>query len=342
MFTKVKKYYPEYSILRVFTILLVIFVQHGFAPYLSSWHFVDAPKEVWYVYRFFVDLVSPWTMPLLMFVSGALFFTLKKNDGKYSSFISFIVNKIKRLLFPTILWGCVFSISFCEKIDVIRLFGGWNHLWFLPSLFWCFIVAFFLLKPMQLNKIILMVIILISILLTFVPFPKVLGLDAFCSLFFYFLLGVFYSINKLTIDVFLNKNKIMLSFTSVLLLFAYVVCCNDLFLNMTPDIPSIYLKILRRVLVPLIILTFCGLVCKFTASHKLPQWFLVLDKYSFGCYIFHMWLMWLVFKYNVCDIRAFAASHYIFFPLMYGTLSFVLSMGISFLLKSNKTTRNLI
>lgn len=111
---------------------------------------------------------------------------------------------------------------------------------------------------------------------------------------------------------------------------------------MMPGIPSAYLKLLRKILVPLIILTLCWLVCKFVASHKLPQWFFVLEKYSFGCYIFHMWLMWLVFRYNVYDIRVFAASHYIVFPLMYGSLSFVMSMSISFLLKSNKITRNLI
>lgn len=337
-----KKYYPEYSILRFFTILLVIFVQHGFAPYLRAWHFVDAPNEILHVYGFIVDVIRPWTMPLLMFVSGSLFFTLKHNDGKYNSFASFVVNKIKRLLLPTILWGGVFSISFCEKIDVIRLLSGWNHLWFLPSLFWCFVVAFFFLRPMQSDRKISVVFLLISLLLTFVPFPRVLGLDAFSWYFFYFLFGVFYSINKSIIDVFWEKNKIVLLPISLLLFLIYVVCNNDFLKCMMPDIPSAYLKLLRKILVPLIILTLCWLVCKFVASHKLPQWFFVLEKYSFGCYIFHMWLMWLVFRYNVYDIRVFAASHYIVFPLMYGALSFVMSMGISFLLKSNKITRNLI
>ena len=337
-----KRYYPEYSILRVFTILLVIFAQHGFAPYLGAWRFVDAPDEILLVYQFIVDAVSLWTMPLLMFVSGSLFFTLKHNDGKYNSFGSFAVNKIKRLLLPTILWGGVFSISFCEKIDVIRLLRGWNHLWFLPSLFWCFVVAFFFLRPMQFNRKISVMLLLFSLLLTFVQFPRVLGLDAFSWYFFYFLFGVFYSINKSIIGVFWEKNKIVLLSTSILLLLIYVICNNDFLKGFMPDIPSTCLKLLKKILVPLIILTFCWLVCKFTASHKLPQWFLVLDKYSFGCYIFHMWLMWLVFKYNVYDIRVFAASHYIVFPLMYGVLSFVMSMGISFLLKSNKITRNLI
>lgn len=281
-------------------------------------------------------------MPLLMFVSGSLFFTLKHNDGKYNSFVFFIVNKIKRLLLPTILWGGVFSISFGENIDVIRLLSGWNHLWFLPSLFWCFIVAFFLLTPMQANRKISVVFLLISLFLTFVPFPEMLGLDAFSWYFFYFLLEVFYSINKSIIVVFWEKNKIALLSISFLLLLIYVVCNNDYLKSMMPDIPSTYLKLLKKLLVPLIILTFCWLVCKFTISHKLPQWFLVLDKYSFGCYIFHMWLMWLVFRYNFYDIRVFAASHYIVFPLMYGALSFVISMGICFLLKSNKITRNLI
>lgn len=337
-----KKYYPEYSILRVLTILLVIFVQHSFAPYLSAWHFVDAPDEILLVYQLIVDVVSLWTMPLLMFVSGSLFFTLKHNDGKYNSFGSFAVNKIKRLLLPAFLWGGLFSISFCEKIDVVRLLGGWNHLWFLPSLFWCFVVAFFLLKPMQFNRNSSIAILLISMLFTFVPFPKVLGLDAFSYLFFYFLFGVFYSINKSIIDAFFDKNKVVLLFTLVLLLFVYIFFNNVFLKSMVPDIPSTYLKILKKILVPLIILTSCWLVCKFAASHKLPQWFFVLDKYSFGCYIFHMWLMWLVFKYNVYDIRVFAVCHYIAFPLMYGALSFLMSMGISFLLKGNKITRNII
>ena len=105
----------------------------------------------------FLSTVSPWMNSFHIYgfalVSGYLFFFLKCEKGRYSSFISFAVNKAKRLLVPfafiIIAWVVPFAVHYFQfdTVEVIMryILGTFpNQLWFLLMLF----VVFMLFYPL--------------------------------------------------------------------------------------------------------------------------------------------------------------------------------------------------
>ena len=105
----------------------------------------------------FLSTVSPWMNSFHIYgfalVSGYLFFFLKCEKGRYSSFISFAVNKAKRLLVPfafiIIAWVVPFAVHYFQfdTVEVIMRYilgTSPNQLWFLLMLF----VVFMLFYPL--------------------------------------------------------------------------------------------------------------------------------------------------------------------------------------------------
>lgn len=59
-----------------------------------------------------------------------------------------IVNKLKRLILPSVIFSLLYFLFFCEykSLDnlVYSILNGCGHMWFLPMLFWCFLGCWFL------------------------------------------------------------------------------------------------------------------------------------------------------------------------------------------------------
>ena len=141
-------------------------------------------------------------MPLFTFISGYLYAYLR-GVGKYSKDWSFIKNKAKRLLLPFIFFVILFcitteirqtdSISLMKHIWLHIIYGDYNHLWYLPVLFWCFIIIR-LFEHLTTSKIsILLFLLLIFVLSWSIPvFRFILNLGETIQWFFWFLLGYSY------------------------------------------------------------------------------------------------------------------------------------------------------
>ena len=85
------------------------------------------------------------------FVSGYLFYFLRCEKGKYSSLISFAVNKAKRLLVPYVFVSAIWAIPFAvfyldygifEIINKYVLGTSPSQLWFLLMLFFVFMIFY--------------------------------------------------------------------------------------------------------------------------------------------------------------------------------------------------------
>lgn len=72
--------------------------------------------------------------------------------------------------------------------------------------------------------------------------------------------------------------------------------------------------------------------------------FFFLAKTSFGVYIFHMWIMWSVFKNNYLSsfLVPFAKEHYFLFPILYFMFSFILATIITVYLQKTKIGKFLL
>ena len=142
-------------------------------------------------------------MPLFFMLSGAIF-ALKP----IPSFRTLINKKANRLLIPYIFYGLLFMLP-------IKYFSGFyafpnlkkavlsffirtddsGHLWFLPTLFFCFIIFWLLNKAAESLRINNSIIVLVSVALYFfskiIP-TNILALNKILTYFIYFVIGYFF------------------------------------------------------------------------------------------------------------------------------------------------------
>ena len=146
--------------LKVIGILLVV-IGHCTSIYTGGWVYkspVNAP-----IYGLIASYVYTFHVPMLVFVSGAIYYYCRKNKEKYKSLKGLVSNKFKRLIVPFLTIGLFYSIPIkylignIEKgtlLNSIRNFLiGLNtgHLWYLLMLFDIFIL-FYLYEKFIINK----------------------------------------------------------------------------------------------------------------------------------------------------------------------------------------------
>lgn len=145
-----KSKYGKITNIRAVAIILVI-IGHSIIIYSSNWDRYTTTNEV-YVLDRLKDWINLVQMPLFFSISGFLF---EKNWGNYD-FMSLIRNKMHRLLIP---WLCV-GLGWMIPIRIFVGYKGYagagagqilryfffgqddGHMWFLPALFICFVMAY--------------------------------------------------------------------------------------------------------------------------------------------------------------------------------------------------------
>lgn len=171
------------DVIRIISAISVI-ILHSFAIYTGSWH-----KPIAFEYIRLYDLIghffSTFAVPSFVAIAGFLF--QKSNN---SNFHSFIYKKLKRLILPSLVFSYLYILLF-KHFDgwtsVMEIVNGAGHLWFLPMLFWCYILAFIMkyVLNLKLKWLILISIILLGLQIFDVP----LGVSRCFAYFVYFVLG---------------------------------------------------------------------------------------------------------------------------------------------------------
>ena len=193
-----KQYNLSILLLRPLLILSII-VGHGFAIYSGSW---EIPYQIINVdgYQYVNIVFISFQLQCFVFISGFL-------SGKsYTRLNVDIRKRFKRIMYPSIFWSVIYPILF-EKGHLIsissfcHLFSGNGHLWFLPMLFGCYLIAI-LLRKMKLHPVVILILALIMMLLSFpLPYPLSI-LVSIASFYIYYELGM--CVSKLIAD---NYNR---------------------------------------------------------------------------------------------------------------------------------------
>lgn len=84
------------------------------------------------------DIMRNIHMPMFFILAGYLF-GYKRHVGGYNDFRKFVKNKFSRVMAPYFLVG--FIIVFIQNEPIINMFSGISHLWFLMTIFECYIVG---------------------------------------------------------------------------------------------------------------------------------------------------------------------------------------------------------
>lgn len=279
--------------IRFLAILLVV-LGHSIIIFDPNWEiFTSNNSSVTLFYlKQIINLIQ---MPLFFVISGFLFFYTINNPK--IQFKKFFQKKILRLLVPFLIFGIFYllpmrllvgysgyqSHGLPYNILVNILYGQDNgHLWFLPTLFLSFMLAYPLFKFLKTNKKIDLLIIIsalaLALFMTFLP----TYLGRLCEYFVWFVLGYF--LNKYHISKHLNSYKkyILLLITVILTIVILSQQFNFLYLT----------RILSIV---------CGIGMVLTIFKFMPQNNnkLVTDisNASFGIYLLHSPMIYFVFKY---------------------------------------------
>ena len=144
-----KKCFDDIVILR-FIVILWLIIYHSTAFFVGAWKvpFVYEFGEATYIYVWVARGAYAIMLEMFTFISGFLF----ASQIKDYTFFSLLKKKCRRLIIPAIVWGIVYAFALNKVVFESgwqffgELLNGVGHLWFLPMLFWCFIIGFVLFK----------------------------------------------------------------------------------------------------------------------------------------------------------------------------------------------------
>lgn len=144
-----KLYRYDIAILRLLCVAIVVFF-HAYDMMFR--HFSESTNAMYldkYNIPNSVYLINI-AMPMFVFISGFLFGgQLMRNEPiKFSKMVK---SKFMRLMVPFFVFAVFFM--FTQNAVSWKPFYKWTyaHLWFLPMLFWCFVITYFI-RPLILNN----------------------------------------------------------------------------------------------------------------------------------------------------------------------------------------------
>ncbi|BBK78204.1 acyltransferase family protein [Clostridium butyricum] len=291
------KQVSEYNLMKVIAIILVVI---GHSTYLKisgvdySQFFgqtlqVEFGKNVQRI----VDIIYIFHMALFFAVSGSVYYIQKNKLNKYKNAKELIINKIKRLMIPYILVGILYvipikvisrfySTNYFANAIFYDMLNGIGHLWFLFTLFWIFILFYFLEKYIyNNNKYIFWVIVLITyffndIIYNFMPN----GLKSNVQYVIFFCIGYFFEIIREKY----NNSKCMVVNTIILSVVVYVLYYAQKNINF--KYAQLLILLFVKILLILIVYNISYLLNKYLKISKLKL-YEKLYKYNFDIYLFH-------------------------------------------------------
>lgn len=320
----------EMDLCRVFASISIV-VTHSFAPYSGAW---PIPVESVYAYKCIGIFAVVFTLCLFVFISGYVY-SYMEDVKTYVDKRRLIWKKFKRLIIPCLLWGGLYLLLFDLDVTTLKgifvYFSGVGHLWFLPMLFWVF-VFFLFIQSKKPGKKLLIPLFLVSIIT-----PNIMSLGVLSALYYlvWFYLGYLTFKNRETILSIPLTNIAFLSLVLIIIFVSYVEVHP--ILNTLRDMGVIYkfffqiaehsiLFPIALVGVAIVYLVSLRIKRRNTVSgkEKSKSFYIVklISQYSMGIYIFHDFVLEILYRYT-----DFLSSMRLYAPW----LAFVLSITLSFI-----------
>lgn len=288
----VNQYNYRIENLRAFAILTVV-LGHSIILYSSSWNLYHSIHQVLFLDQV-KDVINLYQMPLFIALSGYLFAFRAPR-----SFFPFLQKKAKRLLVPFLIVGICFMIplkllvsypsyqgkSFVAAVLLLLNGSDTGHLWFLPTLFCIFLIAYGIVRVLG-NRASTWAMATAFGLALFsfrqsIPFyfPLVQYLTWIMQFFWSFCFGAL--LYHLSPYLFLPKRRIKFLAGAAAMVFLSLLLCRFAVVQIPTVIISIFIVTTLFLAAP---------NRKYSVLHT-------LSKYSFGIYLFHSPLIYLTFSF---------------------------------------------
>lgn len=296
------------------------------------------------IYKWINPLFISFQLGAFVLISGYLY---QHSSVRLISWTKFIWKKFKRLMIPCILFSLIYYYLLSNKgLDVwnltLNLLSGVGHLWFLPMLFGCFVSCFFIGKLRFSKWIILVSLAVLSLL----PLPIPFGIGNACHYLVYFYLGVVLY-NRKDEALQWNKKYIVILWLVYLFSTVFLKFIGHDYLFSYIDLYGIYSKLVVLVINNAIqlLITITGSLALYSTVVKAIHGksitngaLLFLGKSSYGIYIFHQFILVLLYYHTSLSSNL---SPYLI-PWFGLIVSLILSMVCTYFMLRTKVGRFLI
>jgi len=332
-----KNFRYDIAMLRFLCIVVVVFF-HAYGMTYAN-HLAPDVAEV---YRAKYEALTAGglinvAMPMFIFISGFLFGgqLLRK---QLVSFGKMLHSKFMRLMVPFFIFTVIFMFT-TNSVSWMP-FYQWTywHLWFLPMLFWCFVLTYFLRPLIMSDKpLVALTTLLCAFAISLVPkpFAPMFGLHGVNHWYCWFALGAWFFKH----ENLLNSKKLRVNITVLGTLFYVlltVLCPQEYGENtIVGELTSLFGMAAA----------WCGVNLISFKDNRFTSVMVGLSGASFGIYIFHNWIeMYMVSSTarRLFPLDQFAMQHTILFPLLFSIVAFVISYALSYCLLKTKVGRKLI
>lgn len=312
----------EVDVIRALSMLLIV-LTHSFALYTGAWEHPGGESEI-KLYSIIARMLVNLSLPTFVLISGYLFsFTYKR---KVQSFKNVLVDRFQRIIIPSIVFGIPYILIFFKDLPFINktllLLNGAGHLWFLPMLFWNYLIGYFLKKNEFNNitsKLIFLFFLFIIAIIGPTIIPNVLGVSRALGYIPYFFIGLeLYNYREVIIERLKPKVLIL-----IVVLYLLLFTLNEIILNrinfLTPSTVSKLYNVAYKHFLSIGIIAFYILVIfrmkimKTALNQKVIKMLQFLSAYSFGIYIYHQFVM----KYFIYNLHVYNLISYKVGPLFF-------------------------
>lgn len=323
----------DISILRVLCILVVVFF-HCYGMMYAE-HFPDTVsvyESLYYIPNqcIFINIA----MPMFVFVSGYLFEYLLLR-GKYPTWGNLLQKKGIRILLPYFVFGLFFMATTGNWHPLRLLYGTYWHLWFLPMLFWNFILGYGVYK-LKLNIYAEIILLLICLEGSFVS----KYIPIWSEWYYWFYIGIL--ICKYQVLLFGEKNSYHRDIFYLFTLFISIVFLSFFPVDYGKDVSTWHSKLkLTGCIIP--IFYFMNRID--WSKYKVTAPIVKFSTYSFGIYIWHNRVaLMLISKTSqrIFGLPELAANHVVLFPLCFSIITLFISWFLSWCMMKTKVGKFLI
>ena len=305
------------SIIRVMSMIIIV-AYHCMCYNAGIWARYscnNVNENIAVVAKIFVSIA----LPMFFFISGYVY-SLNIHEGKYKNGFAFVYKKYSRLIVPTIFFTIIYCMLFPRDYRFMEIISGVGHLWFLPTLFICFLLTYSLNSIFLNNRRIMggAFLMLVCILSCYSDMFVNINIQyAVCKYLVFFVFGVFiYPINSL---MKLNKKLLIL-----LILLSFV----GHFINMWQE--SKMSSLVDIFCLCILMLSILGLITQMKVKESPVLCF--LDKNSLKIYLIHQPLIMLLYEYSSFEELYLTPHPYRFIPILFIVVLLVsvsLSMGMA-------------
>lgn len=336
-------------IIRNILIVLLVFY-HAFAFFSGAWEPLEGFPEI-KAYWWLDKLSYAFMLELFVFISGYVFgYQVRVKGEKKLRVKDLFWGKFKRLIIPSIVFSVLYIMLFGDITQpvlktIIELLSGAGHMWFLPMLFWCF-VGIWVIEKLHINHKLTLLILVILLICSFLPFPLRMNFTMYYMLFFY--VGYEIQRHEIPLDWLYTKKSAILAVISFLVLFPTLTLLREntsgLLCGYGENQHVITLvnhsvkRILQLIYASAGIVMTLSLIGFYLKKHVVADWMFQLGSLSFGVYLFQEFILRVIYYYS----NAPTLIGWCWLPWIGFIVALVLSLFFSWLLRKTKVGRFLI